>query len=167
MPTLRPYRADDWDDFIALDIETGLAGLRDAAPEVCERFRQRWPDVLKKRYQWTDSGPSTEASRLIVCEGDDGRYAGHLWLNEQTDFFTDERQLFITSVAVKATHRQQGLGKLLMQTAIDEARRLGIARVALGVDAANTAAVSLYAGLGFQTQRLSMLLQLDGADQDA
>jgi ribosomal protein S18 acetylase RimI-like enzyme len=156
MPTLRPYRAADWSSFLELDLETGLASLTDATPEQREAFRRRWPDELREMYRWSDDGPTTRGSKLLVLETDDGAYAGHLWLTEQIDFFTGEGKLFITTVALRAEHRGRGWGRLLMQRAEDEARARGLGRIGLGVDAANAGAIGLYEQLGYRTTRRAM-----------
>lgn len=160
MLTLRPYRPEDWEHFIALDLETGVAALKDSPSTARDEFRARWPALLKSRYAWTEAGPTSDASCLLVCESDACEYAGHLWLTEQTDFFTAERVLGITTIAVTFSQRKLGIGKMLMQAAVDEARRRGISRVVLGVDASNAPAISLYETLGFQTKRLAMDLRV-------
>jgi ribosomal protein S18 acetylase RimI-like enzyme len=160
MPTLRPYRSTDWDDFIALEVETCMAALPDAPATVRDEFCARWPKFVKSRYAWADAGPTTDASSLLVCEGEAGEYAGHLWLTEQTDFFTAEPVLHITTIAVASSQRQRGIGKMLMEAAVADAKRRGISHVTLGVDASNAAAISLYAGVGFKTKRLAMSLRV-------
>lgn len=56
----------------------------------------------------------------------------------------------IWSMYVAPAHRGQGLGRLLMLAAIAHARTMrGIRQVQLSVTANNTAAVQLYASLGF------------------
>ncbi|MGM9484930.1 GNAT family N-acetyltransferase [Roseateles sp. NT4] len=154
-PSLRPYVETDWEDFLALDLETSRNALRGASEEVRDRFVARWPEFLRSRYGWTAAGPSLHASLLQICEVD-GRFAGHLWLTEQTDFFTEERELFITAIAVVPQCRGRGLGRFLMESALAEARRRGLARVGLGVDASNGTAIELYESMGFTIKRLSM-----------
>ena len=56
----------------------------------------------------------------------------------------------ISTLAVRATHRRQGLGELLLISLLDEACRLGAARATLEVRVSNLAAQALYAKYGFQ-----------------
>lgn len=156
MPTIRPYRTADRESFLLLDLETGLSSMTEATSEQRDAFRKRWPDQLRELYRWGEDGPTTQESRLLVLEADDGAYAGHLWLTEQTDFFTGERKLFITTVAIGPQFRSRGYGRLLMQRAEDEARARGIARIGLGVDAENSGAIALYERLGYRTARRAM-----------
>lgn len=162
MPKLRPYGPSDWSAFLRLDLETGLASMSAATSAQQEAFVQRWPDQLRSLYRWSDAGPTTAASLLLVLESDDGTYAGHLWLTEQEDFFTGERKLFITTVALDASHRGKGWGRLLMQRAEEEARARGLRRIGLGVDAVNTDAIALYERLGYTTIRRAMEKPLTG-----
>ena len=154
MPTLRLYRAADWDSFLALDLETCLAAIANAADKI--QFVERWPAFLKSSFKWGDDGPAIGKHTVWVLDEDDGSYAGHLWCTEQQDFFTGRTKGFITTIAVVAAHRGRGFGELLMQRAIDEARARGYAHVVLGVDAANVGAIGLYEKLGFHTSRRSM-----------
>ena len=160
MPRIRPYAPGDWEDFIRLDLETGAASIPAASEDVLARFRSQWPESVRSKYCWTDNGPTAMGSRLFVLEGDDGQYAGHLWLTEQDDFFSGERKLFVTTVAVDSRFRGRGWGRLLMMHACQLAREGHFSRLGLGVAAANTGAIRLYESLGFQTVRLSMEAEL-------
>jgi GNAT superfamily N-acetyltransferase len=158
MPTVRAYRASDWDAFLKLDMETCLASPNVAKNEA--QFRTRWPEFLKTTYAWTDDGPGIGEHVLRVLETDDGHYAGHLWLTVQQDFFTGHPKLYITAIAVIDEYRGQGFGEMLMKFAIGHAQSRGYARVGLSVDAANSRAIGLYEKLGFETARLNMELAI-------
>lgn len=56
----------------------------------------------------------------------------------------------VSCLAVAPEQRRQGLGGALTRAALEEARAAGAARVFLQVEAANTGAARLYAGLGFR-----------------
>ena len=56
----------------------------------------------------------------------------------------------ISTLAVRATHRRQGLGELLLISLLDEACRLDAARATLEVRVSNLAAQALYAKYDFQ-----------------
>jgi ribosomal protein S18 acetylase RimI-like enzyme len=164
MPNLRPYRAIDWDSFLALDLETGLASIPAAADKL--QFAARWPTFLKTTYGWGADGPSIGRHTVWLLDADNGSYAGHLWFTEQPDFFTGRTKGFITTIAVVAAHRGLGFGELLMKHAINEARSRGYAQVVLGVDAANVGAIGLYEKLEFHTTRLSMEKSISSQPHD-
>ncbi len=160
MPRLRHYQPKDWDAFVALDLDTGVASMVGCTPEQQADFHSRWPLALKERFGWTDHGPTKNRSVLWVLEGDDGDYAGHLWLAEQEDMFTGEVFLFVNTVAVAQPYRGQGLGRFLMARAETEARERRLNGIRLGVDSANAAAPRLYEDLGYSTTRLTMTKSL-------
>lgn len=56
----------------------------------------------------------------------------------------------ITLLAVDSQHRQRGLGKLILQRLLGEARRRQLERATLEVRASNAVALNLYQGCGFQ-----------------
>jgi ribosomal protein S18 acetylase RimI-like enzyme len=160
MPTLRPYRETDWDDFLALDRETGEATLRYASAEARARFHARWPAVLRERYGWTAAGPAADKAALFVLEDDEGGYAGHLWLTEQDDLRTGLPRLWVTTMAIVRKHRSRGWGRLLVEKAEEVARARGLDSIGLGVDADNVVARKLYEEMGFETVRLRMIRNL-------
>lgn len=63
--------------------------------------------------------------------------------------WTVEDELHVNNIAAHPQFRQRGIGSRLMETAIEEGRRRGIAFVLLEVRASNEAAQSLYRKLGF------------------
>jgi ribosomal protein S18 acetylase RimI-like enzyme len=160
VPRIRPYRAEDWESYLALDVETGLASLHSPTADEQEKFRANWAVVLKTRFGWNNAGPSKDKGVLHVLESDDGAYAGFLWLSEQADLFSGVPKLFVTTVAVASQYRGRGWGRLLMESALADARVRGFPSVALGVDARNEAARKLYADLGFNVTRVTMELRL-------
>lgn len=156
MPTLRLYRASDWDAFLALDIETGTSTLRYASEAERETFRARWPQVLRDRYGWTDEGPTADHAELWVLD-EEGEYAGHLWLTEQVDVLTGLRRLWITTMAIAAPYRSRGWARMLMEHGEKQAEARGLQGMGLSVDADNVVARKLYEELGFETVRLRMV----------
>jgi ribosomal protein S18 acetylase RimI-like enzyme len=157
MPRIRNYRPDDWDSFLALDLETGLGTLRLSPKEEKDAFVARWPEALKKEWVWSDAGPTKDQSALLVLEDDDGTYAGHLWLCEEGDAFSGLRRMWVLTVAIVAKYRSRGWGRLLMERAVGEARTRNIAAVGLSVAADNTVARKLYEEMGFEATRLHMI----------
>ena len=59
-------------------------------------------------------------------------------------------EIHILNVAVHPCHRRAGIGRLLMQEALREARELGATAVTLEVRRGNALARRLYASLGFE-----------------
>src|SRR5262245_60146500 len=59
-------------------------------------------------------------------------------------------ELHLNTLAVSPHHRRQGLATILLNEVMAEAAREGARRATLEVRASNTAALTLYARLGFQ-----------------
>jgi len=59
-------------------------------------------------------------------------------------------ELHINTLAVSPRHRRQGLATLLLREVMADAARDGARRATLEVRESNTAALELYAGLGFR-----------------
>jgi len=156
MPTVRPYRAEDWPGFVALDTETGLQTLRYASDADRAAFVARWPTMLQTRFGWGDTGPTVDNGAVYVLDDDQGAYAGHLFVSEREDPLTGRVWLWVTSVAIAGPYRSRGWGRLLMARALEEARVRGIVEVGLDVDADNVVARKLYEEMGFATARLRM-----------
>ena len=160
MPRIRNYRPDDWDTFLALDLETGLSTLRSAPKAEKDAFIARWAEILKTTCMWTDAGPTVDKSVLFVLEDDDQTYAGHLWLCEEDDTFSGAPRLWVRTVAIVAKYRSRGWGRLLMERAVEEARLRKLATVGLSVAADNVVARKLYEEMGFEATRLNMLKRI-------
>ena len=96
---------------------------------------------------------SRESLRLEVEENKCARYFagradgkvvgyGGMWL------ILDEAH--ITNIAVHPDYRNRGFGRMIMQTLMQEASRLGIERMTLEVRVSNRPAIHLYESMGFE-----------------
>jgi ribosomal protein S18 acetylase RimI-like enzyme len=90
---------------------------------------------------------------VFVIEVDD-EPVGHLWLVERRD--AHEPTLAVYDIDVDEAHRGRGYGKAAMVFAESEARRRGLARIALHVGARNDVARNLYRSLGFEENEVAM-----------
>jgi ribosomal protein S18 acetylase RimI-like enzyme len=90
---------------------------------------------------------------VFVLEAD-GQAVGHLWLVERRD--RAEPTLVVYDIDVDEPYRGLGYGKAAMAAAEEEARRRGLARIALHVGARNDAARNLYRSLGFEENAIAM-----------
>lgn len=88
----------------------------------------------------------------------DGRLAGSLTLWD----VVGEGE--IANVAVHPDFWRQGVGRALVQTALDKAAELGFARVMLEVRASNEAAQTLYRSFGFEEDGRRRAYYANGED---
>lgn len=99
------------------------------------------------------NGLATPEHYMYAIE-DDGRFAGYLWLCDRDGDLG--HSLFIYAVEVNEGSRGRGLGRAAMVFAEQEAKRLGIAKVALNVFGGNEVARHLYLSLGYRETAVHM-----------
>jgi GNAT superfamily N-acetyltransferase len=90
----------------------------------------------------------------MLAIDDDGRFAGYLWLCDRDGELG--HSLFVYAVEIDEDFRGRGLGRAAMVFAEEEARRLGIAKVALNVFGGNAVARHLYLDLGYTETAVHM-----------
>ena len=72
----------------------------------------------------------------------------------------------LTNLHVVATHRSQGLGRMIIESAYARAQSRGHGRLGIGVDAENSGAIRLYESLGFVDTGLLYLSRWEWVDGD-
>lgn len=82
------------------------------------------------------------AKYFVAKDGDKAVGYGGMWI------VLDEAH--ITNIAVHPDYRRRGIGRLIMQTLMDVAIKLGIERMTLEVRVSNKPAIQLYKSLGFE-----------------
>ena len=87
-------------------------------------------------------------TQIIAAQLDNGRTVGVLTLTFMT-IPTGEKAV-IDDVVTDVEHRGSGIGRMLVEMAVAEARRRGVGQVVLTSNPSRTAARKLYAGCGFQ-----------------
>ncbi len=100
-----------------------------------------------------------QAAVEAIAAAGDGEYllaagarrdpAGVCQLRFRASVWTSSEDAWIEDVFVLENARASGLGRALVELAIERARARGCRRIELDVDEGNTAALSLYRGLGF------------------
>ena len=148
-PVIRPLRDDEYAWFS----EQGLAFYVDDMVragidrEVAQAKADRdLPQILP-------DGLATPGHYMYAIEHE-GRFAGYLWLCDRDGELG--HSLFVYAVEINEESRGRGLGRAAMLFAEDEARRLGIDRVALNVFGGNAVARSLYRSLGYEEDAIAM-----------
>jgi ribosomal protein S18 acetylase RimI-like enzyme len=80
-----------------------------------------------------------------------------LWMGNAIDQVTGDRYSHIFLLYVMPSYRRQGIGKALMNQAIDYAQSRGDRQIGLQVFTHNKEALNIYNTLGFQTTSYLML----------
>ncbi len=153
---IRPTRADeDAAELVALRDEVAAeGGLSAGAPG--ER------SALEENLAIANLLASGGLALTLLVEG---RVAGNLMVERRRGPYESHRG--DVSIAIREGHRGLGLGRALLDTAIDWARAVGIAKLTLGVFPANARAVALYRAAGFVEEGvLRRHLRVGGDERD-
>jgi ribosomal protein S18 acetylase RimI-like enzyme len=140
----------DWAEFIALNYQTFKDSIPRDEPITEEEFR--------RQHQWIIehfAPADTRRGRVFVAEVE-GKYAGHVWVGSQSDFFTRRSGPWIFDLSVKPQYRRRGLAQALHQKAERWVKSQGFAAIGLQVMAHNEAAAALYRKLGYNARAISM-----------
>jgi ribosomal-protein-alanine N-acetyltransferase len=141
-----------------------------------ERATERAPHWQEAVYKAILDGEAVEARpqrRLFVAETEDGELAGFAVgmvqpSGEVAEKTSDRggRRAELESVVVAESARRKGVGRGLCGEAIEWCRTQGAGKVFLEVRAGSSAAIALYAGLGFE-QVGSRPRYYSGPEEDA
>jgi RimJ/RimL family protein N-acetyltransferase len=135
--TIRPATADDAAALVALRDAVAAEGIWVAA-EPGERT------VLEESLAM--AGLLAHGGLGLVAELE-GRVAGQLAVHRRQGRYEAHRGDL--SITVARDLREQGLGRALVETAIDWARAVRLGKLTLGVFPGNTRAIALYRSVGF------------------
>jgi GNAT superfamily N-acetyltransferase len=149
--TFRDATAEDLPLIVAMYADDDLGSGRESATDPL-------PDSYRRAFHVIDADPR---HRLIVAE-DDGEVVATLQLSylPQLSHRGSERAQ-IESVRVTSKRRDGGIGRALMQWAIDAARERGCPIVQLTTNAQRHDAHRFYESLGFTASHVGMKRKLD------
>ena len=123
--SIEPMRERDLIDVVEIEETSGL---------------NRWGYDAYRRELFTNPNSIMIVARNMVSgPGVLGFFAG--WIVED--------ELHVNNVAAHHDYRRMGVGRSLMEAAVDEARRRGVSEVLLEVRASNEGAQRMYRNLGF------------------
>ena len=101
------------------------------------------PAVLERRYR--EQLSSGEVTVLLVGDGPDG----FAQLRYKSQIYSDAPTAYLEELYVAPARRGGGLGRSLLEAAMEEARRHGADHMDLGTSEDDTAARGLYESAGF------------------
>ncbi len=131
--------------------EVRRAGAEDApeAAALMHRFNVEYdepidePDVLERRYR--DQLGSGDV--VVILGADEG--AGFAQLRYRGQIYSEAPAAYLEELYVVPDRRGEGLGRALLQAAMDEARSHGADIIDLGTSEDDEAARGLYESMGF------------------
>ncbi len=88
---------------------------------------------------------------LLFCFVD-GEFTGNTRVERKDQRFLRSRHLGVFGIALRAEFRGEGIGRVLMETVIEESRKVieGLRMIELNCFSTNTAGLALYEKLGFK-----------------
>jgi ribosomal protein S18 acetylase RimI-like enzyme len=101
----------------------------------------------------------------VEVEGGSASPIGCLWLGNAADQTQGDRHTYILLLYVNPNHRRRGIGSALMRHAEQWATNRGDRQIGLQVFCDNQPAINLYKKLGYQTQSLWMVKELEGSGE--
>jgi RimJ/RimL family protein N-acetyltransferase len=134
---IRPSRADDDDALAAIDRAAWALGgsVAPAPPRPGTPFFE----------------PDASHADVLVAEAD-GTVAGYVRIGRALPVETNRHVLMVRGFAVDPGWHRQGIGRRLLDAAIEEARARGARRLTLRVLAPNAAARAAYEAAGFTVE---------------
>lgn len=126
--------------------------IKKLEPKEYEKCSNIWdmtknPTMAKKFYDELVSG---NRITFIYLEGEEFLGEGSLvFHNNDLDYTIPDKRIYLSRMIVEATHRNRGIGGIIVDYLIDYAARLGYKEISLGVDTDNLNARHLYKKKGF------------------
>ena len=143
---LRPLRDDEFDDYVARGkvryAEDMIENAGMAREDAEAKSDRDWKSILPNRLD-------SEGQYIYAVEdAETGERVGELWFAKR-EADADGLVAFVYSIEIFETFRGRGFGKEAMLLFEDEARKLGLTKVALNVFGGNEVARSLYRSIGY------------------
>ncbi|MGY4303453.1 ribosomal protein S18 acetylase RimI-like enzyme [Bradyrhizobium sp. USDA 4369] len=147
--TIRAARRDDVSAIVAMLADDHLG-----------RARERVEDPLPASYHAAFEAISGDANISLMVAEDAGRVVGCLQLCILPGLSSQgASRALVEDVRVAADRRSRGIGELLLQWAIDEARSRGCNLVELMTHQSRTDAQRFYERLGFAKSHFGMVMR--------
>jgi len=159
---IEPASASDWPWIVQGEVEIawtrlGAKGRQEIDRRVVEERTKRRVAEIRQ-----DEGFRNLA---FVARTEDGALAGYVWVARTHNDSTGQLEAALLNQYVAEPYRGEGLGRRLMDTAEDWARREDLPRISLSVGADNTIGQRLYESLGYEVETLRMTKKLDSLEE--
>jgi ribosomal protein S18 acetylase RimI-like enzyme len=120
-------------------------------------------DDAEEGYAWFLDSQLREEDALVLVAERDGRVAGYVYAALEPLSWKELRGPagFIHDLVVDGTTRGQGLGRALLEAAIEWLKKRGAPRVVLWTAAQNSRAQNIFTAAGFRTTMVEMVVELE------
>jgi ribosomal protein S18 acetylase RimI-like enzyme len=124
------------------------------------RAHYGWPPSPQLTHDWLHAQVTRQAM-MITAALRAGRACGFIAASVMPASLALGIAWSVRDLYVAPPHRRVGIARALLQQVMDDARQAGAHRVSLQTETGNTAALTLYAGAGFQPVTGLELLSVD------
>jgi phosphinothricin acetyltransferase len=106
------------------------------------------PWTMERRDAWFAG--HDDLAPVLIAEAANGDVAGFAYLSRMSDKsgwrFTREDTIYLDPA-----YRSRGVGRVLLEALIEEARRIGLRLIVASITSENAASIALHRGCGFET----------------
>lgn len=137
--------------------------------ELSTRFTEfefmSWRDPLKMKESQLKTAQEavtsiSKDSEIFVAVNEEQSLLGFLHIMKTSDYFTNEDQAYISSIAVSKAGEGTGVGKRLMKKAEEWTKEKGYKQLVLNVFSQNERAVNFYSKLNFEKEIIKMVKEI-------
>lgn len=145
--------------------ESDNSAIHSLLSQIVEVHYEIRPDIFRSSYANNSTGfYEDEDTPVFVAVDENGFVIGCLWciIHRERDnsLKIDRDWLVIDDICVDGKYRKQGIGRKLVDFAVQFAQQKGLSRIELNVYNDNHNAVRFYEHYGFRTQKRVMELDI-------
>lgn len=115
--------------------------------------------MLEKNKEMAMEAINKNSSNIYIAEKN-GQILGYIELKEWVDYFTREKQGYISAVAVSKDFEGKGVGAFLLEKAEEWCKQKGYKELVLQVFSQNKNAIKLYEKSGYESDCIVMVKEL-------
>jgi ribosomal protein S18 acetylase RimI-like enzyme len=160
---IEPASASDWPWIVQGEVEIAWTRL---GPKARQEIDRRVVEERTKRRVTEIRQDEGFHSLAFVVKTEDGARSGYVWVARTHNDSTGRLEAALLNQYVAEPYRGQGLGRRLIDTAEEWARREGLPRISLSVGAHNTIGQRLYQSLGYEVETLRMTKKLESVTDE-
>ena len=113
----------------------------------------------EKQKEMAEYSVTHNFENIYIAEDEKG-YLGYIELKEYTDYFTNEKQGYVHSIAVEKNVEGKGIGKKLMEKAENWSLQKGYEKLVLQLFMSNERAFKFYKSLDFEEDIVFLVKKL-------
>ncbi|MEK4198402.1 GNAT family N-acetyltransferase [Cytobacillus sp. FSL K6-0265] len=125
-------------------------------------LEHRHPEQMQQKQLEMAQASIDENSDNIFVADEEGVFLGYIECRIEEDYFSKEKQVYISAIVVTAEGEGKGVGRQLMRFAETWAKEKGIKVLVLEVFSENQRAVQFYEHIGYSQEIVKMTKVIGG-----